>query len=155
MRLPIEKSDVDQRQGECHEGRSHAEQRAAVLTPDETEAAQQKADGEASAIAEKDRCGAEVIAQKGEKAGGERHGGHGKAEIALDKRDDDGRDRGEETDSGGQTVESVNQVDGIGAADEPQQADRHCEPRRDGMTVCERDPCTERNGKPCGEELAG
>ena len=112
--------DIDERESKGHEWSGHAEEGPAVLAPNKAEAAEHKAHGEAAAVAEKDGGRAEVVAEKGEQAAAQGNGGHREAHVAVEDGCKERGDDGEEADTGGETVESVDEVEGVAAADQPQ-----------------------------------
>ena len=149
---PDGESDINERECKCHEGRGHAKERSGLLTPDKAEAAEDEADGEAAAISEEDGGGTEVVAQKGEQAAGEGDGGHGETEVAGEDGDKERGDGSEQADTGREAVHSVDEVDGVGTTDEPDDAEENGEPRG---SVPDGEPCAERDGEHRGDDLTG
>src|SRR5207253_4783638 len=83
---------------------------------------------------EKDGRRIEVVAQKTKETAGQRDCGKRQRNIVLQQSGYQRRYGGEQADSSGQTIDAVDQVHGIGAADQPQHGKRKVQPNRDGVT---------------------
>src|SRR5438046_2751572 len=125
---------IEERNGKGHEWRSHAQDSGRLLAPQNSVAAEQEPHKEAARIAEKDGRRVEVVTQKTKETAGQRDCGKRQRNIVLQQSGYQRRYGGEQADSGSQTIDAVDQVDGIGATDQPQHGKREVEPNRDGVT---------------------
>src|ERR1019366_9520910 len=95
---------IEERNGKGQEGGSHAEHSGGFLTPEQPIAAEEEADEEAAAIAQKDGGGIEVVAQKAEESGSEGGSGEGQRNIVLEQGRYQSGEGGEESDSSGEAI---------------------------------------------------
>ena len=114
---------IEERDGEGHEGGRHAEEGRRLLAPEDAVAAEQETDEEAAAIAEEDGRGVEIVAEEAQEGADEGRGGEGEPHVAGEQRGHEGGDGREEADAGCESIHAVDEVDGVHAADEPEDGD--------------------------------
>ena len=119
---------VEERHREGHQRRGHAQRGGRLLAPDGAEAAEDEADGQAAGVAEKDRCRVEVEVKKGEQRADERSGRQRQRRIVVNERGGKRGEGREQPDAGGKAVDAVNQIERVGAGDEPGDGERKAPP---------------------------
>jgi hypothetical protein len=85
----------------------------------EGKGAEEKSDEEASGIAQEDGRGIEVVAQESEDGARESDGHDFDQRGTMQERNCEDDHRGEQSRSGGQTVETINQAEGVGNRQDP------------------------------------
>ena len=124
--------DRDEQDQDRH--RQHGQE--AARTPaggvQERRAGQEEADEHRAAVAHEDGRRVRIVHQESQQPGPEdgEHQGLGRLSVAQEgERQEGGGDRG---DAGRQPVHVVEQVDGVGDTDQPEEGDRHVDRRRSG-----------------------
>ena len=110
---------IEEGDGEGEEGSGHAEEGGGFLGPDDAEASQEEANGNAAAIAHKDGGVGEVIGEKTEEGAEEGDSDEGQGVVASEQGAQEGGGGGEEANTYGEAIEAIDEVEGIGAGDEP------------------------------------
>jgi hypothetical protein len=83
-----------------------------------------------------------------------KHGGHRQSEVVAEDRCQQRRQSSEQANARGQAVHAVDEVEGVGAGEQPKQAERHREPDGGGLAMNVGEPGAERDGKNSGNCLA-
>ncbi len=112
-----------------HQRHGQAQSTLRVLGPHQAEAAQQKADGQAAAVAQEYGCRAEVIAQKREQSTRKRSRHQRQAKVPVDHGNAKHGQRGQQAHARSQTIHAIDQVDRVGGADEPRNAQESAQGR--------------------------
>jgi hypothetical protein len=148
-------SGIEEGDGKCNEGSGHAEEGGGFLGPDDAEAAEEEADGEATAIAHEDGGGVEVVGEETEEGAEEGGSDEGEGVIAAEDGAEEGGGGGEDADAHGEAIEPIDEVEGIGTGDEPKHGEGNGEPGGgDGMPGDGVDQDTGLTGQECGDDLA-
>ena len=90
----------------------------------EGERAQKKSDEEAAGVSQKNGRGIEVVAQEAEDGACERDGHHGDEGISGQQCDDESDQRGEQGGAGRQAIKAIDEIEGIGDGENPQNRER-------------------------------
>ena len=113
---------------ECDQGGGHAQNGGGFLAPENAVAAQKKADQEAARVAQKNGSRIEVEAQKAQEGSSERNGRNGEWNVVLEEGGNQDGGCCEQTNAGGKAVHSIDEVEGICTADQPEYGNRDCAP---------------------------
>ena len=89
--------------------------------------AQHQADGERAFVAHEDRRGRKVEDHESGERPGDRERRDHRAVVLMESGDGRDTQRGDDADAGGKTVDAVDQVEGVGGGDQPQDRDRDVE----------------------------
>ena len=100
-------------------GHQHHDRGRPLLQRLDREHREQIAEQQAAGVAEEDRRGREVEAQESGEHAGERHGHHRRVGPVLRQRHEKQRHGGDQAGAGGQAVEAVDEVEGVGDDDDP------------------------------------
>ena len=117
-----------QRQGERHGRGRHAQHGCGFLAPNDAVGPQQESDQQAAAIAQKDRRRIEIVEKEGDQCADQRRCRQGQRNIPLQNRRYDRGQGGHHADSGGESVDPVDQVERIGAKHQPPDRQRQRKP---------------------------
>src|ERR1019366_10344759 len=110
---------VEQGNEESQERSGHAQDGGGFLAREDAVAAQQETEEEAAGIAQEDGGGVEVVAQESDEGADQGRGGEGERNVGLEERGGEHGGGGEEPETGGEAIDAVNQVERVGAEDEP------------------------------------
>ena len=119
---------IEQRDGQRHQRRRHPQHGGGFLAPDNAITAEQKADRQAAAVAQKNGGGVEVIAQETKQRACQGSRRQGQRRIVLGQRGDEHGERCKQSHARRKPVYSVNQVERVRASYQPDQSERHTPP---------------------------
>src|ERR1035441_9664392 len=106
--------------GHGDEGRGHAEEGGGFLAPDDPEATQEEADGQTAAIAHEDGGWTGGGGKECEKGAEKRSGYESQGDVAGEEGAEEGGGGGKQAHAGGEAIEAIDEVEGIDAADQPE-----------------------------------
>src|ERR1035437_2300902 len=119
---------IEEGDGQRNEGSGHAEEGDGFLGPDDAEASEEEADRQATAIAHKDGRGAKVVGEKSEE-GAEKGSGHkSQGDVAGEEGAQEGGGCGKQAHAGGEAIEAIDEIKGVGTSDEPKHGERDVPP---------------------------
>ena len=145
---------VEQGNEEGQERSSHAQDGGGFLAPEDAVAAQQETEEEAAGIAQEDGGGVEVVAQESDEGADQGRGGEGERNVGLEERGGEHGGGGEEPETGGEAIDAVNQVERIGAEDEPADGQGEAPDDPDVISGEIRQVNASPEGTPSGRDLA-
>ena len=130
---------VGDRQREDQQRHAGGQRGRALLPTGDRGRRQQKSGEQAAAVAEEDRRRREVEDQEAERGADERGEQHRFRRMAADDQDRAAGRAGERGDAGGEPVDAVDQVEGVGHADQPRRGHRPGDPAERPRPAQQRD----------------
>ena len=149
------KAGIEEGDGKSDQRRGHPEESSGFLRPNDGETAEEKADSIAATIAHKYGGGAEVVVQEPEEGAEEGSCDKGERVIAGEQGTEKSRGGGEQADTGREAVDAIDQIKGVGTADEPENGERDLPPiAAEGIAGEPAYLDTGNTNEDCGENLA-
>ena len=111
------------RQAERHDRDGDGDNGGSFLRAFERQGAEHESDEEAAGVSQEDRGGIEVEAQEAEDRAGQGDGHHRDQRRSAQQGHDESDQSREQGGAGGETIEAVNQVEGVGDGQDPQNGD--------------------------------
>jgi len=122
---------IEQWDRECHERGSHPQNRGRFLTRDYAETAEEEADEQATGITKKDTCRVEIVTKEAEERANQGRGSKGERDVVLQEGRNKSCAGSEKPQAGGESVNAIDEVQCIGAKQQPKHRERKAPPRVD------------------------